>query len=245
VPQTGFLAYILKFDPEAARPLIQRAVAARDAGSNACRHSVFMDIGIKHQSPVLEDLAVTSLNDPDPQVAANAAAYLGRYGSEAAEQPLWTRYLAWSRDWTGREKELRTGFGASENPNLWQSSLGQNLARALAEGNGWFYDDAQLRRLRDVAVGEGDRSMVESALQSASGRAIGFIPNFSEPPGSYRVAQYDQLTNEQLRAKLAQFPAGTVFHWASYGLAESPDQVKAFRGAADAAEKSGMKLVRD
>ncbi len=81
-PQTSFLGYVLKFDPEGARPLIERAIAARGQDRNACRHSLFVDVGAKSRSPVLEELARSSLDDPDPQVVINAATYLGplRFG---------------------------------------------------------------------------------------------------------------------------------------------------------------------
>jgi hypothetical protein len=92
---------------------------------------------MSRQLPLLEELAINSLTDPDPEVSINAATYLRRYGSEAAEQLLCTQYIAWSRrKWRVRERELRIGFGASENPNLWEANLGQALARALAAGNG-------------------------------------------------------------------------------------------------------------
>jgi hypothetical protein len=238
-PQESFLGYLLKFDPQAARPLIEHAIEARGQDSNACRHTLFMELGGKHESPVLEEVAVRSLNDPDPEVAANAAAYLGRYGSEAAEQPLWTRYIAWNRQWLGREKDLRITSGAGENPNVWEANLGQALANALAQGNGWFCDDAKLNRALDLAVSEYVRSTVESARREASGRSIQFSRGLPNQPGWFSLAQYDQLTLEQLRKKLQQFPSGEVVHWAS------PEEEKAFREVSDAAAKAGIKLVRD
>lgn len=244
-PQNSFLGYILKFDAEAARPLIEGAIAARGDGSNACRHSVFTDLGSKHRSSILEELAVSSLNDPDPQVATGAATYLGRYGSAAAEQPLWTRYLAWSRAWTGRERELRVGFGASVNANVWEANLGQALARALAQGVGWFCDEAKLQRILDLAIGEYVRSTVDSALRLSLGRLITFTNGSWDQSGWFALAQYDQLTLEQLRAKLKQFPSGTAFHWTAVEPTGSAEQDKAFRELADAVETAGMKLLRE
>jgi hypothetical protein len=244
-PQSSFLGYILKFDSEAARPLIQRAIQARGEGSNACRHSILMDLASKHRSSMLEELATNSLVDPDPEVSINAATYLGRYGSEAAEQPLWTQYMAWNRKWRGRERELRIGFGASENPNLWEANLGQAVARALAEGNGWSCDEAKLRRILDLAVGEYVRSVVESALKSSSERSVMFVAGSSDQPAWFALAQYDQLTLEQLRRKLAQFPPGTLFHWTAAEPFVSPEKEKAFREVSDAFAKAGLKLVRD
>ncbi|MEJ2010544.1 MAG: hypothetical protein P8Z30_20720, partial [Acidobacteriota bacterium] len=68
-PQDSALAYVLKVNPSAAGPLIERAIQARGPGYNACRHMLLTDIGRLKSSPVLEKLAVKSLDDPDPQVA--------------------------------------------------------------------------------------------------------------------------------------------------------------------------------
>ena len=243
-PQGSFLGYILKFDPDAARPLIQRAIQARGEGANACRHSIFADLA-KHRGPMLEDLATTSLDDPDLEVAMNAAGYLGSYGSEAAELPLWTRYIAWSRKWLGRERELRVTLGQGENPNLWEANLGQALAKALARGNGWLSDEAKLRRILNLTVVDYVRSEVESALASAPQRSITFFSSSSDQPPWFTLAQYDQLTLEQLQKKLAQFPPRTLFHWTPAEPSTSPQQEKAFGEVSDAARQAGMKLVRD
>ncbi len=244
-PQTSFLGYTLKFDPEAARPLIQRAIAARGQDRNACRQSLFVDVGAKNRSPVLEELARSSLGDPDPQVVISAATYLGRYGSAASEQPLWTRYLTWSRTWVGREQELRVTFGAGENPNLWEANLGQALAVALARGNGWLSDEPQLQSILDLAVGDYVRSAVDSTIRSSSGRSITYFSGFPDQPGWFSLAQYDQLSIGQLATKLLQFPPATTFRWSAAGPTVSADQEKAFRDVSEAAEKAGMKLIRE
>lgn len=151
-PQDKTLAYLLRVDSGIAEPLIEKAIAARGGQNNACRHMLFTEIGALQADPVLERLAIKSLADPDREVVTNAASYLGSYGLASAEQPLWRRYEEWSREWAGREKELRYVYGA-ENPNLSQKGLGENLARALATGVGWLSDEAKIRRIKELGVG--------------------------------------------------------------------------------------------
>jgi len=127
--------------------------------------ALLTEIGTLQPDPVLEHLAIRSLSDPDPEVAQNAAAYLGSYGSAGAEQALWDRYEAWSREWSGREKELRFVY-AGENPNVWQEGLGENLARALASGLGWLSDENKSRRIEALAVGSNITQNVENALKA-------------------------------------------------------------------------------
>jgi hypothetical protein len=243
-PQSAFLGYILKFDPEAARPLIERAIQARGAASNGCRHFVFMQLASRDQSPVLEELATKSLSDPDPEVDIDAATYLGQHGSAAAEEPLWTRFMELSQKWRGREQELHLGFGATVSPNLWEANLGQALAEALAQGTGWLCDEPKLHRILDLAVGDPARSAAKSALDSASHRSVEFFAGMPDQPGWFSLAQYQRLTIEQLQTKLAQFAPSTVFRWAA-GSSVPAQEEEAFRAVSDAAARAGMKIVRD
>jgi len=208
-PQDKALGYVLKVDPETARPLIERAIAARGPDSSGCRHMIFTDIGALQNGPVLEELAGRSLSDPDPQVANNAVNYLGKYGSADAEQPLWNRYEAWSREWSGRATELRF-VPAGENPHVWDANLGQSLARALASGGAWLSDESKLRRIQALGVGANIQQETEQALQAWLKRPFTITYVATSPP-SFNVAQYNQLSLDSLKKKLAQFPKGTKF----------------------------------
>ena len=103
-PQGAALAYVVEFDPEQARGFLQRAVAARGRGSSACNHSVFQDVAMYTANPVVTDVAIQAVNDPDPQVAMDALICLMYYGDKRAKEPIWDRYLQWSETW--REKRL-------------------------------------------------------------------------------------------------------------------------------------------
>ena len=243
-PQSRFLGYLMKFDQAEARPLLGRAIAARGENDNACRQSLFVDLGPKHAGPMLEELALNALDDPDPQVTGNAATYLGRWGSAAAEEPLWARYAEWSQRWRGREQEMhdiRLNPGANEA--IWDINLGQNLAQALMRGTGWLCDETKLRRIGNLAVGEGLQLEVRGESYRLSFRDISFVPEWHGQPLKFSIAQYDQLTSEQLQAKMSQFPAGTVFHWPA--SAPQPQEDEAYRLASEAASKAGVKLVHD
>src|SRR6185503_1079502 len=97
--QDPLLAYVLRVNPEVAQPLIERAVAARGEDFSACNHELFQLISEIHYDPVLEKIAIRSLDDPDPQVAMTAATMLGRFGSPDAESALWQRFESWSEKW--------------------------------------------------------------------------------------------------------------------------------------------------
>lgn len=241
-PQNETLAYVLKFDPADARPLIERAIEARGPGHSACRHMVFTDIGKLQPSPILEELAVASLNDPDPQVAMDAATYLGEHGSATAEQALWTRYEQWSQTWAGRESELRFVFGR-QNPHVWDAGLGEALGQALATGVGWLADQSVLSRIQELAVGKNMRSEIGRDLQFWSARtlAMNYIP--SVPP-SFSVAQYNFDSMDALKTKLKEFPRGTRLFLPPASAAASPDELAAIKQILNLARKDGLVVTR-
>lgn len=241
-PQDETLAYVLKFDPADAQSLIERAIEARGPDASACRHMIFTDIGALERNPVLETLAIASLNDPDLEVAANAAVYLGAYGSAAAEQALWMRYEEWGQTWAGRESELRGAF-ETENPHEPATELGQSLARALAAGIGWLADASMLNRIEALAVDENTRQEIDRDVQlwSTGTLTMNCIP--SEPP-SFSVAQYNLDSIEALKTKLKEFPTGTRFVVTHPSPTASPVELAAIKMMLDIATKDGLVVTR-
>lgn len=246
-PQNNTLAYLLRVDTEIAEPLIEKAIAARGAQSNGCRRTFFTDMGALRPHPLLERLAIESLSDPDLEVASNPARYLGRYGSASAEQPLWKRYEEWSRDWTGREKELRYVYGV-ENPNLGQEGLGESLARSLATGLGWLADEAKIRRIKELGVGPNIAQNIDGLLNRCSQRPLTILFSdigFGPAPYTFNLAQYDLSSLEDMKTKLSQFPRGTTFVW--WSSLESPQSTKAkefFEVLSEFAVRQGIQLQR-
>jgi hypothetical protein len=246
VPQNTMLAYALRVDPQSAATLIERAIAARGAESNACRHMLFTDIGALHADPVLDDLAIRSLADMDPQVASNAADYLRIYADSKAEQPLRDRYERWSKQWSGREKDLRFVY-AAENPNVYQEGLGESLAGALATGAGWLADDDELRRIEELAVGPNMLQRVEEARKAWLQRPFMIrcmATGLPSAPRNFDVAQYNLRSIEALETKLNQFPSGTKFLWDSSNCDSSAETENVFDEFFRFATENGIQLQR-
>jgi hypothetical protein len=243
-PQDKILAYLLRVDPSTAEPLIERAIAARGPQHNACRHMLFTDIGALQPDQVLERLAIKRLSDLDPQVASNAASYLSTHGTANAEEPLWQRYEEWSKEWAGREQELRYVYGA-ENPNVWQKGLGENLARALASGVGWLSDESKIHRIKELAVGADIVQNMDGVLNALSQRPLTIrLSQTSNSPASYSftLAQYDLRSFEALKRKLEQFPRGTTFDWSPSESAPSKDVEDIFTELSEFATQHGVRL---
>jgi len=176
-------------------------------------------------------IAVRALDDNDPEVAGNAAGYLGRYGSADNEQTLWDHLARWNERWSGKEEELRYLPGET-NPNWSQVTLGDSLLRALAGSTSWLADSTRLHRLRQPAIGAQMQQQVDSML-AAWDRKPWTISHFrSFDQHHFQVLQYETDSLESIEQKLAQFPPGSDFTWRG----EAPESAEEQSIARDLAE---------
>jgi hypothetical protein len=237
--QAPLLAYLLRVDPVGAVPLLEKAMAARVSGFSACNHSLLTDVAVLHDDPALEHLATRSLNDSDPQITGNAATYLGKYGSQAAEEKLWDRFAAWSQQWRGRAAELHYDSG-DKLDGVYQEGAGSSMLIALATGQNWMMDETKLNRLLDLSVTPNQRNQAEGYLRMWQNqpRRISFIGFGIE---RFQIAQYENLSLESAVKKLMQFPRGTSFLWS--GGPHQQDE-KAFETVSKAVADHGIKILR-
>jgi hypothetical protein len=210
--QDPLLAYILRVSPAMAEPRIEQAVAARGEGFSACNHELFQSISDIHYDPVLEGIAIHSLDDPDPQVAMTAATMLGKYGSPAAEPALWRSYSAWCESWAGHESELDLTF-ADSGGRVRQVGLGQNLMSALATARNWLSDESTLQRLLQLTRVKRVRDELDGYLELWESHPLVISFNNNPLPAGFeaRVVQYEFHSTGELKYKLGQFPTGTKF----------------------------------
>jgi len=94
------------------------------------------------------------------------------------------------------------------------AALEQGLVFAIAGGSNWICPPDKLARLAALAWTISQRQQIESwTRQWEQGSAL-INPSWSaEDNPTFSVLQYVSLTEEQLRAKLAQFPRGTQVLW--------------------------------
>jgi len=210
--QDPLLAYVLRVDPIGARVRIEDAVAARGKDFTACNHGLFQEISEIHYDPVLEEIGIRSLDDPDPQVAETAATMLGRYGSPAAEPALLRRFKEWAVMWAGQESELNLPLAENAGDRPYQLGLGQNLAQALATGKAWLSDERALKQLAQVTSVKRVRDQLDGYLKIWRSRPLAISAADYEPTGlDLRVAQYEFHSLDDLEEKLSQFQPGTEF----------------------------------
>lgn len=211
--QNPTLAYLLRVNPAIARPRIERAIAARGDEFTACNQSLFQTVSEIHYDPVLEEIALQSLDDPDPQVAGTAATLLGKFGSPTAESALLQRYTSWNEKWAGRVSQLNRMMADPLDENAYQLGLGQNLTQALATGQSWLMDKNKLQRFSQLTKVPRIQKQIDSYLThwQYDGLSI-FVDSRSSSKHFYaQLAQYQFQSMKALKDKITQFPSGTKF----------------------------------
>jgi len=236
--QDPLLAYLLKQDPAAARPLLTKSLAPRGDDRAWCFKDMFTSLGKLQNSPLLQELAIPALEHPDGRVVAQAATYLKDHGSAAAEGPLLDRFAAWSKQWRGREPEPDSVPGQSQE--TWQSwSVGSSLMDAVALGQGWLADPATLQRLAALSVGSQQRQQADQYLSAWETRPWR-IQVLTVDPVKLSILKYEELSLDAAKEKLKQFPRGTRFVWTD--TVEGAD--RAFAELSKIAMATGMEIVR-
>jgi hypothetical protein len=230
---------MLRVDPSGSALLLRRALEARGPGFTACNHSLLVEVGSLHNEPMLQDMALAALNDGDPQVAENAATYLGRFGTPSTETALWTRLASWNSQWKGRQAELKYIPGASME-GVYEAGLGTNLIDAIATGQGWLAGETDLERLLVLSVTADQRQSVMQMLDAwrHEPRTIEFIP---VGKGQFHIAQYQATSLQAAVEKLRQFPSGSQFVWSGDGANES--EKRALTELRKAAEANGITIT--
>jgi hypothetical protein len=196
------LRYFLRVAPEyGARQAVLSLRARKDTG---CYRRLFEDLG--PELPKIQQTAIDALEDPDPEVARNAVQALGRWGTPEAEAALWDRLQRLHQHWAGREAQLRSASDAA--------GMEQALVSAIASGGNWICGPDKLARLADLAVSNLQKQQVESWIAQWKQEKTLIHPGwFPEDDPTFMVLQYNSLTEDQLVAKLAQFPRGTMLFW--------------------------------
>lgn len=207
-PQAAMLAYVLKFNADEGRPVLRAAFQARS--HTWCYKNLFDELSRYTTSAALTDVANEAIEDPDPEATSGALRYLAIYGDKRSQQPILSRYIAWTNEWAGKGDELQPDL-FKPSANGAQQQLGEALGRALLVNEGWI-TDAQLRtEVLKRCVGE---QMCRNLQQTGFAPGPPYMVNVN-PVGEGReiiqVGPYEIMNLDLLKAKLSQYPHETKF----------------------------------
>jgi hypothetical protein len=237
------LAYLVRFSPDDARPLVKREIAKGETG---CNDSLLRWISDNATAPVLNEVAVELLNDADPAIVLDALQYLKSYGTKSDEKPIWERYVKWTQTWSAKAYILdHPGPGMH---SCGEVCIGEELGEALIANQGWLADQALISRVLHRCVGKEMCKQLKDLARSAVPPYGVILPDAADPRGigvveSYNVAQYAPVSGDLLEAKISQYPHGTRFVlFRAWPLTE--DQRKLEDKVQAIFEKSGTSLEK-
>jgi hypothetical protein len=147
----GLLTYFLRYDPAYGEELIRRRIA--NCGALGLPHEMHPAM----MSPALERVAIDHLMASTLQVKRDSAEVLGKYGSAATFQPLWSTMKTFYSWWKGRGEELDRNTESREQETA--------LAKALIQSKAWKLTPAQLNELAEMCTSTDCKRIVAAELK--------------------------------------------------------------------------------
>jgi hypothetical protein len=174
----------------------------------------------------LENAAIRSLDSPDLEVVIDSIEILGKYGSARAEEPLFQRFQKWHDEWKDKAEELQSHIAVqrSESFNL-QRRLEAAYREALVSGQGWYADKEKLKKIESLCLNNMEREQTSKLIGESElpKKRLGL----NDLDWSFNIAQYRVKSLDAARAKLSQFPKGTIFSWTTCNSSKDSDRQKA------------------
>ena len=252
--QAAMLSYLIRNNPKEGTQLVNQALDATGPNQSRCFQSVLTDVARVHMSTELERIAIERLNDKNHEIATDAIALLGGYGSTAAEQALWRRFEKWHGTWKDRVAELKVIDNGS------QVRFEQSLVSALSDATNWITDRERLVRLRKLCLTSQqhvDRMLddwrepvaihfnagTDGEFPSAAPPKFYAMP-FPAVDNQWWVTQYFAHSFADLKKLLARFPAGTTFGFPTGILTDAMAEQRLFDDLQESLAPHGMKLVK-
>ncbi|HXI42725.1 MAG TPA: hypothetical protein VNH83_22275, partial [Bryobacteraceae bacterium] len=203
-PQSAMLRYFLRVAPEYGAKEVNASLNARkDTG---CYRYQLQGLGA--ELPKVQQHAIDALDDPDPDLVQDAVLALGRRGASDAETALWERLQRFHEEWAGRADQLRS-TPDYQSPGTRGAALEQGLVFAIARGTNWICPPDKLARLAALVWTQGNVQQIDGWIkQWKQGPALINPTWFPEDNPTFAILQYDGLTEDELRAKVAQLPRG-------------------------------------
>ncbi len=237
--QIPVLAYLLKVSADDARPRLEHVL--EKARAPYCpRGEFFPSLGFFQASPVLDALAAKQLED-GTQMAADAAEYLGRFGSAAMKPVVWEQLSRWHKKYveSGAEQRIHSQPGAQDEWQLY--NLDSRLLEAYKSAQGWILSPGDVSNLSKL-IGDKTTEGLACTFNCGSSLSVGPAPGTYSiygrvqdpvfPPESridylmptepfrYAINQYRCPDLKSLEQKLLQFPTGSTFGLAHTGSGE-------------------------
>jgi hypothetical protein len=192
---------------------VRASLDARKA--TGCYPTLLEDLG--KSLPMVEQLAISDLDDADLKVSTSAARALGHWGTAKAEPALWARLRRFHQEWpTGVGKLTLTDKDTSARVQA-LDNLETTLTHSIAGGTNWICGPEKFMRLRPLVSLRHRSDLSHWTDEWEEGQPWILNPDWGpEDQLTFSVLQYFNLDEEQIRTKLSQMPRGAKLYFQTY-----------------------------
>jgi len=177
--QIPVLAYLLKVSPDEARTRVEQVLKKLSAPYYCPRGEFFPSLGFMEASPVLDVLAAKQVEDATPH-AADAAAYLGRFGGAAMKHVVWEQLSRWHKKYVESGAKQRMATPPSK-PDDWQLyNMDSRLIETYTRAQGWTLSPEDVLKLRQL-MGDEETAGLACTFSCGSQESVG------PGPGNYDI----------------------------------------------------------
>jgi hypothetical protein len=237
------LAYLVRFDSEEAKRLLNSPAMMADSQGFSCGIGLLdfiaSQIGDPTPDPMLMEAALAALHQPNTRNTSGIINFLIYYGDNSARQPILDLYLKWAERWSTHPEEPAQDAPREQREDR---ELGQTLVAALLANQGWIADESLKATVREHCIGKNLCDEVDRLSKPNFDVTVFDTSDFDT--SAFEIGPFRSHTLKLFEAKIDQFPKGTTFHLIHDGNSNSQAlQNKAEAGVADLFAKHGMKLA--
>lgn len=204
--QESMIRYFIRVDPANAVGKIDDLLQRES--TSGCVANVFLDL--EERLPVVQSAALRALDNPNPWVVRDAANALGRYGTSDAEGALWARLERQHKMLVARASKSKQDQAGMDD----QIYVSEDLVDAIGTGVAWLCPPEKLARLKELTDTDSERQYIEMWTNAWKDDPPTVTPMWHDETSLEFVFLPEfNLTEAQLRTRLAQFPRGTKVVW--------------------------------
>ena len=204
--QESMIRYFIRVDPANAVGKIDDLLQRES--TSGCVANVFLDL--EERLPVVQSAALRALDNPNPWVVRDAANALGRYGTSDAEGALWARLERQHKMPVARASKSKQDQAGMDD----QIYVSEDLVDAIGTGVAWLCPPEKLARLKELTDTDSERQYIEMWTNAWKDDPPTVTPMWHDETSLEFVFLPEfNLTEAQLRTRLAQFPRGTKVVW--------------------------------
>jgi hypothetical protein len=144
--QPEMLAYFLRADPPYASKILKREPWEMHKPPGRCVMPFILRVPPRQMSPVMEEFLTAYLWHEQVPVKQAAAGSLGRYGSPAAQKPLWDALRYFHDYWKNRKQEMN-----DQSQAAW---LEEQIRNAIGRARNWVANRGELEKLGSLCLGD-------------------------------------------------------------------------------------------